>query len=64
VQALVSVGQVALAVAETVSLSELLLGQGDRQGALAAVEQARRLDPWNPGLQALRDALAPPEPGS
>ncbi|HEY3079503.1 MAG TPA: tetratricopeptide repeat protein [Chloroflexota bacterium] len=64
VQALVSVGQVALAVAETVSLSELLLGQGDREGALAAVEQARRLDPWNPGLQALRDALAPSEPGS
>jgi tetratricopeptide (TPR) repeat protein len=61
VQALISAGQAALAAAEAVSLSELLLGQGDRQGALAAVEQARRLDPWNPGLQALRDALAPPD---
>jgi tetratricopeptide (TPR) repeat protein len=61
VQVLVATGQAAIASAEAIALSELLLSQGDRAGALEAVEQARRLDPWNPGLQALRDALAPPE---
>jgi hypothetical protein len=57
VQALVASGQVGLAGGEAAQLAELLLGQGDREGAGAALEEARRLDPWNPALAALREAL-------
>ena len=57
VGALVTGGQAVQAAAEAAALAELLQLAGDRAGALAAIEQARRLDPWNPGLQALREAL-------
>jgi tetratricopeptide (TPR) repeat protein len=60
VQALVAGGQAVAAAAEAAALAELLQASADSAGALAAIEQARRLDPWNPGLQALRDALAAP----
>jgi tetratricopeptide (TPR) repeat protein len=58
VGALVNGGQAVQAAAEAAALAELLQQAGDRAGALAAIEHARRLDPWNPGLQALREALA------
>ena len=57
VQALVASGQAVQAAAEAAALAEMHQRLGDRASALAAIDQARRLDPWNSGLQALRDAL-------
>jgi tetratricopeptide (TPR) repeat protein len=57
VHALVGSGQVGLAGGEAAQLAELLLRQGDRDGAGVALDDARRLDPWNPALAALREAL-------
>jgi cytochrome c-type biogenesis protein CcmH/NrfG len=57
VSALVSSGQASQAAAAAAELAELLEASGDRAGAIAAIEQARRLDPWNAGLAALFEAL-------
>jgi hypothetical protein len=57
VSALVSAGQMSQAAAAAAELAELLNGAGDQAGALAALEQARKLDPWNEGLRALYEAL-------
>jgi tetratricopeptide (TPR) repeat protein len=57
VSALVSSGQASQAAAAAAELAELLEASGDRVGAIAAIEQARRLDPWNAGLAALSEAL-------
>jgi tetratricopeptide (TPR) repeat protein len=58
IQALVGSGQAVQAAAESAALAEVLAAAGDRTGALTAIDQARKLDPWNPGLQTLREALA------
>jgi tetratricopeptide (TPR) repeat protein len=57
VTALVASGQASLAAGEAAQVAQLLLAGGDREGAGRALEEARRLDPWNPAIATLREAL-------
>jgi hypothetical protein len=61
VAALVASGQASAAAAAAAELAELLHRVGDTGGALEALRQARRLDPWNAGLVALEQARAEQE---
>ncbi|TAK23275.1 MAG: tetratricopeptide repeat protein [Chloroflexota bacterium] len=61
-RALTAVGQANLAAMELVELGSILFERGDREGALRAIGDAAALDPWNPGIGALRQAIVTLQP--